>query len=204
MRLFLSRDLLRDLLLRLLLSLLLLRLRRLLLCCSSLSCLLLLALLLRNSGDLDLDLVCDLLRFVLTFSALLLLVSLSFGLPDWLRLLFSSFLDPLRSREGLLLEDRLDKVGLLLRLLLLPWSDFRSDAFLLSLESSLIDSRLVGFSSLLLLLMSALPCFLLFSTVSLRLSASRTLPFSAALLNGDHPNGQWLRSLTVQDTLEDE
>ena len=101
----------------------------------------------------------------------------------------SSFLELRRSLDLLLLEDRLDELGLLLRLLLLPCSDFRSEAFRLSLESSLLDCRLLGLSSLPVLLVSALPCFLVLSIVSLRFSGSRTLPLSAALLNGDQAQG---------------
>ena len=147
--------------------------------------------LLRRSGDLDL--VCDLLlpSLPLFLSDLLLLTSFSFCFTDRLRLLLSSFLELRRSLDRLLLEDRLDELGLLLRLLLLPCSDFKSEAFRLSLESSLVDCRLLGLSSLLLLLVSLLPCFLVFSTVSLRFSASRTLPLSAALLKGEHAQGEW-------------
>lgn len=86
LRLFLSRDLLRDLLLCLVLSLLLLLLRFFLL--SSLSCLLLLDLLTRCSGDLDLLLP----ALSLLLPLLLLFTSLSFCLTDRLRLLLS-FLD---------------------------------------------------------------------------------------------------------------
>ena len=109
LRLFLSRDLLRDLLFCLVLSLLLLLMRFFLL--SSLSCLLLLDLLTRSSGDLDLLLP----PLSLLLPLLLLFTSLSLCLTERLRLLLS-FLDDRRSRDRLLLEDRLEELGLLVRL----------------------------------------------------------------------------------------